>query len=73
MKRGTRDPNGGIRREPELPQHEDVVIRAPLVENEFDTASGDGDTDAVQASALNRSMQGIARSVTIDPDDPMDL
>ena len=33
----------------------------------------DGDADAVQASALNRSMQGIARSVTIDPDDPMDL
>lgn len=73
MKRGTRDPNGGIRREPELPQHEEVVIRVPLVENEFDTASDDGDADAVQASALNRSMQGIARSVTIDPDDPMDL
>lgn len=71
--RRSRDPNGGIRREPELPQHEDVVIGAPLAENEFDAAPDDGDTDAVQARALSRSMQGIARSVTIDPDDPMDL
>jgi type IV secretion system protein VirD4 len=73
MKRGSRDSNGGIRREPELPQHEDVIIRTPLIDNEFDTAPDDGDTDAVQAKALSRSMQGIARSVTIDPDDPMDL
>ena len=73
VKRGSRDPNGGIRRQPELPQHEDVVIRAPLIENEFDAASDDGDNDAVQARALSRSMQGIARSVTIDPDEPMDL
>ena len=71
--RRSRDPNGGIRREPELPQHEDVVIGAPLAENEFDAAPDDGDTDAVQARALSRSMQGIARSVTIDPEDPMDL
>jgi type IV secretion system protein VirD4 len=73
VKRRSRDPNGGIRREPELPQHEDVVIGVPLAENEFDAAPDDGDADAVQARALSRSMQGIARSVTIDPDDPMDL
>jgi type IV secretion system protein VirD4 len=73
LKRKSRDPNGGIRREPELPQHEDVVVRAPLAENEFDAAPDDGDADAVQARALSRSMRGIARSVTIDPDDPMDL
>jgi type IV secretion system protein VirD4 len=36
-------------------------------------ARDDGDADAVQATALSPSMQGIARSVTIDPDDPMDL
>ncbi|XIA62378.1 conjugal transfer protein TraG [Bradyrhizobium sp. TZ2] len=73
VKRRSRDPNGGIRREPELPQHEDVVIRAPLVENEFDTAPDDSDAEAVQARVLNRSMQGVARSVSLDPDDPMDL
>ena len=73
VKRRSRDPNSGIRREPELPQHEDVVVRAPLAENEFDATPDDGDADAVQARTLSRSMQGIARSVTIDPDDPMDL
>jgi type IV secretion system protein VirD4 len=73
VNRRASDPNGGIRREPELPQHEDVVIRAALAENEFDAAPDDGDADAVQSRALSRSMQGIARSVTIDPDDPMDL
>jgi type IV secretion system protein VirD4 len=73
VKRRPRDPNGGIRREPELPQHEDVAIKAPLAENEFDAAPDDSDAEVVQARALSRSMQGIARSVTIDPHDPMDI
>lgn len=68
-----RDQNGGIRREPELPQHEEIVVRAPLTENEFDAAPDEGDADAVQASALNRSMQGLARAVSLDPDDKMGL
>jgi type IV secretion system protein VirD4 len=73
LKRKIRDPNGGIRREPELPHHEEIVITAPLAENEFDVVPDEGDADAVQATALNRSMQGIARSVSLDPDDKMGL
>jgi type IV secretion system protein VirD4 len=72
-KREVDDSGGGIRREPELPQHQDVVIKAPLAENEFDVLSDEGDVDAVQASALDRSMQGLARSVSLDPDDKMGL
>ncbi len=68
-----RDQNGGIRREPELPQHEEIVVWAPLTENEFDAARDEGDTDAVQAASLNRSMQGLARAVSLDPDDKMGL
>ena len=45
--------NGGIRREPDLPQHEEIVLNAPLAENEFDAAPDEGDADAVQAAALN--------------------
>jgi type IV secretion system protein VirD4 len=67
------DTSGGIRREPELPQHEDVVIAASHVENEFDAAPDDDDVDAVQGRALSRSMQGLARSVSLDPDDKMGL
>jgi type IV secretion system protein VirD4 len=73
LKSKARDQNGGIRREPELPQQEEVVVKAPLAENEFDAASDEGDTEAVQASALNRSMQGLARNVSLDPDDKMGL
>jgi type IV secretion system protein VirD4 len=73
LKHKVRDPNGGIRRELELPQHEDVVIKAPLAENEFDAVPDEGDTDALQATDSNRSMQGLARSVSLDPDDKMSL
>lgn len=73
LKNKARDQNGGLRREPELPQQADVVVRAPLVENEFDAALDHGDADAVQAASLNRSMQGLARAVSLDPDDKMGL
>ena len=73
LARKVRDQNGGIRREPELPQHEEIVVMAPLTENEFDAAPDESDADAVQAASLNRSMQGLARAVSLDPDDKMGL
>lgn len=73
LKYGAPSSNSGIRREPQLPQHEEVVIASPLLENEFDAGSDDGDAAAVQAQTLNKSMQGLARSVSLDPDDRMGL
>jgi type IV secretion system protein VirD4 len=73
LKRKARDPNGGHSREPELPENEKLVINSPRSEIEFDTDPDDADADAVQASALNRSMQGLARAVSLDPDDKMGL
>jgi type IV secretion system protein VirD4 len=67
------DQNGGHRREPELPQQGDLVVTAPLTEYEFGVAPDEEDTDAVQAAALNRSMQGLARAISLDPDDKMGL
>jgi type IV secretion system protein VirD4 len=67
------DPDDGIRREPELSQHEEVVLNSPFAEREFDAPPDESDTEAVQASALNRSMQGLARAVSLDPDDKMGL
>jgi type IV secretion system protein VirD4 len=72
-KRKVRDPDGGIRREPELSEQEKVVIRAPLLENEFETAADCGDADVLQARRLRRAMQGVARSASLDPDDNMGL
>src|SRR5262249_39422217 len=75
LKPKARDPNGGHRREPELPQPDELVITSPRAETEFDTHpdDGDADADAVQARALNGSMQGLARAVSLDPDDKMGL
>jgi type IV secretion system protein VirD4 len=73
LKRKVRHPNGGHRREPELPQNEKLVINSPRSEIEFDTDPDDADADAVQARALNGSMPGLARSVSLDPDDDMGL
>lgn len=67
------DGNGGIRREPELPQHEEIVLHAPLLEHEFDNGPEEPDAEAVQARAMRRSMQGIARAVSLDPDEDMGL
>jgi type IV secretion system protein VirD4 len=73
LKRKTRDQNGGHRREPELPQQRDLVVTAPLTEYDLGVAPDEGDADVVQATALNRSMQGLARAVSLDPDDRMGL
>jgi len=73
LKTKARDRNSGHRREPELPQQGDLVVTAPLTEYEFGVAPDEGDTDAVQAAALTRSMQGLARAVSLDPDDKMGL
>src|SRR5215813_13198820 len=73
LKSKARDQNGGHRREPELPQQGDLVVTAPLTEYEFGAAPDEDDADAVQAAALNRSMQGLARAVSLDPDDKMGL
>jgi type IV secretion system protein VirD4 len=49
------------------------VIKAPLAENEFDGGPEKEDGNAVQATALHLSMLGLARSVSLDPDDKMGL
>ncbi|MBW5439245.1 conjugal transfer protein TraG [Bradyrhizobium canariense] len=68
-KRRSDEVNGGLRREPELPEHEEIEVKVPLGEHEFDTDLDEGDADAVQAQALSRSMQGVARTVSLDQDD----
>ena len=70
LKGNGRDGNGGLRQEPELPQQEEV---APLIENEFDAAPDEDDTYALQTTGFNRSTQGLARAVSLDPDDEMGL
>ncbi len=73
LKKQARDPDGDLRREPELPQQEEVVLHPPLTEYDYDSARNEDDNDASQAAVLTRSMQRLARAVSLDPGDSMGL
>ncbi|WP_421694406.1 conjugal transfer protein TraG [Aestuariivirga sp.] len=65
--------NAGIRREPELPEHEEIAPpeRSPL--SEFDVLDDDPDVDAARASRLRQQVTSNARQATMDPADGLDL
>jgi type IV secretion system protein VirD4 len=65
--------NGGIRREPELPEHEEVVPeRAPPVP-EFAFPDEEPDDEVQRASVLRRQAASVARQAAMDPGDGIDL
>ena len=64
--------NGGIRRQPELSEHEDIAPETePKPETEFDF--DDEDTDAVRRRAIDRAMHRTARQAALDPNDGIEL
>ncbi|MFP1132586.1 conjugal transfer protein TraG [Asticcacaulis sp. W401b] len=71
---GDEDPTESERRhQPELNRITPVEKKAPI-SNEFEIdLPDDTDEDAVRNSRLSRVMQGVARQVSLDPDDGMDL
>ncbi|WP_116968930.1 conjugal transfer protein TraG [Blastomonas sp. UPD001] len=65
--------NGGLRREPEIPEHVAIVPETPRpAAREFDVVD-DGPDDAVQQAAVRRQMQGIARQASLDPSDGIEM
>jgi len=71
---GDDDSTGSERRQqPELTTARTVEKKAPI-DNEFDVdGADDADDDAARAGRLNQVMQGVARQVSLDPNDGMDL
>ncbi|MGO4563181.1 conjugal transfer protein TraG [Mesorhizobium sp. 2RAF21] len=71
---GDEDPTESERRhQPELNRVAPVEKKEPI-SNEFEIDLPDEtDEDAVRNSRLSRMMQGVARQVSLDPDDGMDL
>ncbi|QVM85056.1 conjugal transfer protein TraG [Novosphingobium decolorationis] len=71
---GDEDPTGSERRrQPELERATPVEKKAPI-ENEFDGGFNDeADDDAARISRANQIMQGVARQVSLDPNDGMEL
>jgi type IV secretion system protein VirD4 len=73
-KKQSDDPaNGGIRREPELPQHEEIVREPPKPTPEFAFGEEEPDDDAVRARALRQQVRNLARQGAMDPGDGMGL
>ncbi|MFT3972198.1 MAG: conjugal transfer protein TraG [Amaricoccus sp.] len=65
--------NAGIRREPELPEHEEIVAAPPSPEQEFEFLDDEPDVDAAKARAMRQRMRMVARQVAMNPDDGIDL
>jgi type IV secretion system protein VirD4 len=65
--------NGGIRREPELPQHEEIAREPVGSKPEFTFGEEAPDDNAARARALRQQVRNLARQGAMDPDDGMGL
>ena len=71
---GGEDADGGIRREPELPEHEDIAPEpATPAREEFAGLDDETDDDAQRARQMQGRFRSIARQASLDPDDGIDL
>ena len=68
------DQDGGVRREPTLPEHEQIAPEpGPPPEKEFAFLEDEPDDEAVRARALSARMRAVARQAALDPDDGIAL
>lgn len=71
---GNGDPaNAGIRREPELPEHEEIIPPPPSPAQEFEPLDEEPDVDAAKANAMRARMRMVARQASLDPGDGIEL
>ena len=66
--------NGGVRREPELPEHVAIVSEttAPAHE-EFAIIDDEPEDAARQARVLRQQMRSLARQASLDPADGLEM
>ena len=67
--------NGGLRREPELPDHVAIVKETanPPSQEEFAMIDDEPEDNARQARVLRQQMRGLARQASLDPGDGLEL
>ena len=65
--------NAGIRREPELPEHEEILPPPPSPAQEFELLDDEPDVDAAKANAMRARMRMVARQASLDPGDGIEL
>ena len=70
----TEDPaNAGIRREPELPEHEEIVSEPKQPVHEFDPMDDEPDDEVQRQRIMQRTFGTVARQVSLDPGDDMQM
>ncbi len=68
----TEDPaNAGIRREPELPEHEEIVREPVKSVQEFEPFDDEPDDEVQRQRITQRTFGTVARQVSLDPGDDM--
>ena len=68
----TEDPaNAGIRREPELPEHEEIVPEPRKPVHEFEPMDEEPDDEVQRQRIMQRTFGTVARQVSLDPGDDM--
>ena len=66
--------NAGIRREPELSQHEEIIPQPPVPQNEFQFDRDDtADDEATRNQRMQDRMRGASRQASLDPGDGIAL
>ena len=67
--------NGGLRREPELPDHVAIVKETtpPVPAQEFAIVDDEPEDAARQAAVRRQQMRGLARQASLDPGDGLEL
>ncbi|MBJ3764565.1 conjugal transfer protein TraG [Maribius pontilimi] len=68
------DTDGGVRREPELPDHEEIAPASAPAREEFADLDDELDDDVQRAKAMQKSQfRAVARQVALDPDGGIEL
>ncbi len=65
--------NAGIRREPELPEHEEILPPPLSPAREFELLDDEPDVDAAKVNAMRARMRMVARQAALDPGDGIEL
>ena len=66
--------NAGVRREPELPQHEEIIPQPQTPQNEFQFDRDDiADDEATRNQRIQERMRGASRQASLDPGDGIEL
>ena len=68
------DADGGVRREPELPEHEEIAPDPAPAREEFADLDDEPDDEAQRAREMQKSQfRNMSRQVALDPDDGIEL